>query len=102
MVLRWRDTGCENSIHKTRTYQNKYNSIHAVSPNQQTTAKQKPVAALEYNERNSDIVYSDQIVSYGTVIRKGIKSYQKLRIQLPLGISVVNALILNKRARKKG
>ena len=47
------------------------------------------------------IDYSDQMVSYATAIRKGIKWYGKLGIQLLLGISVVNVLTVYKIATKK-
>ena len=52
----------------------------------------KPLAVVEYNEGKCGMDYSDQMVSYATTIRKGIKWYRKLGIQLLLGISVVNAL----------
>ena len=40
-------------------------------------------------------------VFYATIIRKGIKWYRKLGIRLPLGISVVNALMVYKIATSK-
>ena len=52
----------------------------------------KPLAVVDYNEGKCGIDCSDQMVSYATTIRKGIKWYRKLGIQLLLGISVVNAL----------
>ena len=61
----------------------------------------KPLAVVEYNEGKCGIDYSDQMVSYATTIRKGIKWYGKLGIQLLLGISVVNALIVYKIATRK-
>ncbi|XP_043592229.1 uncharacterized protein LOC122571934 isoform X1 [Bombus pyrosoma] len=47
------------------------------------------------------IDYSDQMVSYATTIRRGIKWYRKLGIQLLLEISVVNALTVYKIATRK-
>ena len=61
----------------------------------------KPLAVVEYNEGKCGIDYSDQMVSYATTIRKGIKWYRKLGIQLLLGISVVNALTVYKIATRK-
>ena len=52
----------------------------------------KPLAVVEYNEGKCGIDYSNQVVLYAITIRKGIKWYRKLGIQLLLGISVVNAL----------
>ena len=61
----------------------------------------KPPAVVEYNEGKCGIDYSDQMVSYATTIRKGIKRYRKLGIQLLLEISVVNALTVYKIATRK-
>ena len=47
------------------------------------------------------IDYSDQMVFYATTIRKGIKCYRKLGVQLLLGISVLNALTVYKIATRK-
>ena len=55
-------------------------------------ATSKPLAVVEYNEGKCGIHYSDQMVSYATIIIKAIKWYGKLGIRLLLGISVVNAL----------
>lgn len=61
----------------------------------------KPLAVVEYNEGKCGIDYSDQMVSYATTIRKGIKWYRKRGIQFLLGISVVNALTVHKIATRK-
>ena len=61
----------------------------------------KPPAVVEYNEGKCGIDYSDQMVSYATTIRKAIKWYGKLGIQLLLGISVVNASTVYKIATGK-
>ena len=61
----------------------------------------KTKAVVEYNEGMCGIDYSDQMVSFATTIRKGIKWYRKLGIRLLLGISVVNALTVYKIATSK-
>ena len=61
----------------------------------------QPLAVVEYNEEKCGINYSNQMVFYATAIRKGIKWYRKLGIQLLLGTSVVNALTVYKIATKK-
>ena len=61
----------------------------------------KPLTVVEYNEGKCGIGFSDQMVSYATTIRKGIKWYRKLGIRLLLGISVVNALTVYKIATRK-
>ena len=37
----------------------------------------KPLDVVEYNEEKCGIDYSNQMVSYATTIRKGIKWYRK-------------------------
>ena len=61
----------------------------------------KPLAVVEYNEGKCGIDYSNQMVSYATTIRKGIRWHRKLGIRLLLGISVVNALTVYKIATRK-
>ena len=61
----------------------------------------KPLTVVEYNEGTCGIDYSDQMVSYATTIRKGIKWYRKLGIQLLLGISIVNVLTVYKITTRK-
>ena len=61
----------------------------------------KPLAVVEYNEGKCGIDYSEQMVSHATTIRKGIKRYRKLGVQLLLGISVVNALTVYKIATRE-
>ena len=61
----------------------------------------KLLAVVEYNEGKCGIDYSEQMVSYATTIRKGIKRYRKLGVQLLQGISVVNALKVYKIATRE-
>ena len=61
----------------------------------------RPLAVVEYDEGKCGVDYSDQMVSYATTVRKGIKWYGKLGIRLLLGISVVNALTAYKIATRK-
>ena len=61
----------------------------------------KPLAVVEYNEGKCGIDYSDHVVSYATKVRKGIKWYRKLGVQLLLGISVENDLTVYKIVTRK-
>ena len=71
------------------------------SARRQRRAKEKPLAILAYNKGKSGIDKSDQMASYATSLRKGVKWYRKLGIELILGISVVNAWILYEKASQK-
>lgn len=57
----------------------------------------KPTAITDYNKMKIGIDISDQLTSYYTVLRKTIRWYHKVAIQLICGTSVVNAFILYKR-----
>ena len=64
-------------------------------------ATEKPLAVLAYNREKGSIDLSDQMTSYVTTLRKGVKWYRKLAIELLLGIAVVNAWVAYKEATKE-
>lgn len=64
-------------------------------------ATSKPLAVLAYNKGKSGIDLSDQMGSYATTLRKGIKWFRNLGMELILGIGVVNAWCLYKEVAKK-
>nr|CAI5856406.1 unnamed protein product [Callosobruchus analis] len=54
-------------------------------------ARFKPKAVIDYNQAKSFIDLSDQMSSYSTSLRRSIKWFKKIAIELILGASVVNA-----------
>lgn len=64
-------------------------------------ATKKPLGILAYNRRKAGIDLSDQMASYVSTLRKGIKWYRKLGLELLLGAAVVNAWLLYKHVTKK-
>ena len=64
-------------------------------------ATEKPLAVLAYNRGKGGIDLSDQMASYVTTLRKGVKWYRKLATELLLGMAVVNAWVAYKEATKK-
>ncbi|KAG8274398.1 hypothetical protein J6590_108268 [Homalodisca vitripennis] len=56
----------------------------------------KPSTILEYNTVKSYIDVSDQLASYATTVRKGVKWYRKVAIELLTNTAVVNAHALYK------
>lgn len=56
-----------------------------------------PEAVVEYNSAKSSIDLSDQIATHNTALRRTIKWYRKIAIELIWGTSVVNAHILCKK-----
>lgn len=63
--------------------------------------KQQPEAIKDYNQNKSYIEKSDQIKAYASCLRKSIKWYRKIIIEILLGSTVVNAFILYKRVTGK-
>ncbi|GLV46243.1 hypothetical protein CBL_12320 [Carabus blaptoides fortunei] len=62
----------------------------------------KPKAVIDYNKAKKGVDYSDQMSSYHTVLRRGLKWYRKLLFELLFGTSLVNAwLIYNKISSTK-
>lgn len=53
--------------------------------------KKKPNIIIDYNRAKSIIDVSDQLSSYATTIRKGIKWYRKVAIEFLTNTSVINA-----------
>ncbi|XP_018572737.1 piggyBac transposable element-derived protein 4-like [Anoplophora glabripennis] len=59
--------------------------------------KRKPQAVLDYNKGKSSIDLSDQMASYNSALRKSIKWYRKVVIEVLFGTSMVNAHYLYKK-----
>lgn len=55
----------------------------------------KPEIIADYNKCKAFIDLSDQMKAYGTALRRGVKWYRKLAIELLAGTAVVNAYILH-------
>ena len=56
--------------------------------------KLKPEAVIAYNQGKTGIDFSDQMASYATTLRKGVKWFRKLGIELLHGMAIVNAFII--------
>lgn len=63
--------------------------------------RQKPEVIKDYNQNKSFIDLSDQIKAYSSCLRRSIKWYRKLAIEIMLGSGIVNAFILYKRVTGK-
>ncbi|XP_022837335.1 piggyBac transposable element-derived protein 4-like [Spodoptera litura] len=61
----------------------------------------KPKIIVDYNMAKGAVDLSDQLASYSTPLRKSVKWYKKLAINLLLNTTVINALILYQSVTKK-
>jgi hypothetical protein len=58
---------------------------------------EKPAAIIDYNKHKAYIDLSDQMKAYTTYLRRGVKWYRKLAIELLVGSALVNAFILHQK-----
>lgn len=58
---------------------------------------QKPVSVVDYNKSKGFIDISDQMKSYSTALRKSVKWYRKIAIELLLGSAIVNAYVVHQK-----
>ena len=64
-------------------------------------ATEKPIASLAYNKTKFGIDKSDQMASYAMSLRKGIRRYIELTVEILLAVAVANACILCRKASQK-
>lgn len=55
---------------------------------------QKPACVLLYNQNKKGIDYSDQMSSYYTTLKRGLKWYTKVMAEFLFGTALVNASII--------
>lgn len=60
-----------------------------------STEKYKPPAVIDYNNHKAYIDLSDQMKAYNTCLRRGVKWYRKLAVELLTGTALVNAYVLH-------
>lgn len=83
------------------TTQQQPSTSRQIEPTRKRKTVEKPLGIFDYNKGKTGIDLSDQMSSYATTLRKGIKWYRKLAIELLLGTSVVNAWVLFKHITKQ-
>lgn len=65
--------------------------------NRKGDAVAKPRCVTDYNKAKKGVDYSDQMSSYHTVLRRGLKWYRKVMFELLFGTCVVNSWIIYNR-----
>lgn len=63
--------------------------------------KWKPKAIVDYNKANTFIDVSDQMSSYSTSVRRSLKWYRKIAVEMITGTCVVNACYLFNKNNEK-
>lgn len=72
-------------------------TLEMVDVHQKGGVVQKPASIIAYNKSKGFIDISDQIKSYSTPLRKSVKWYRKIAIELLFGSAMVNAYVMFKR-----
>lgn len=62
---------------------------------------EKPKIVVEYNLKKSSVDLSDQMIAYSSPLRKTLKWYRKLAIEILLNTCMVNAMVLFKQTTRK-
>ena len=88
-VLNWKDT--RNVLILSTKHTNEMVTIK----NKKGEDIQKPAAVIEYNSAKGAVDLSDQMAAYSSPLRKSVKWYRKLAIELLLSTSVVHAYVLS-------
>nr|CAH7752331.1 unnamed protein product [Callosobruchus chinensis] len=88
-ILKWKDKRDVLMISTKHTHE-------TVIVHKRTGDVEKPVAVIEYNKAKSSIDLSDQMASYHSALRKTVKWYRKIAIELIFGTAMVNAHFLYK------
>ncbi|KAB0805358.1 hypothetical protein PPYR_02328 [Photinus pyralis] len=79
-------------------------TIEITSTGKQNRKKEdirKPTIVQDYNAGKAGIDLSDQLSSYSSVVRKSVKWYHKVAMELIFGTSVINARIIYNTICKK-
>ncbi|CAG5019923.1 unnamed protein product [Parnassius apollo] len=93
-VLKWKDK--RDVLMLSTKHTHKFTRL-----NVRGKAVQKPAMVIDYNKCKASVDMSDQMTAYSTPLRKTVKWYRKLAIELLLNTAVVNALIMYKETTKK-
>lgn len=94
-VIKWCDK--REVLMLSTKHTNKMKSLTARNGNE----VQKPEAIIDYNKSKSFIDLSDQVKAYASCLRRSVKWYRKLAVEILLGSAVVNAFIIYKSVTDK-
>ncbi|XP_026746059.1 piggyBac transposable element-derived protein 3-like [Trichoplusia ni] len=92
-VIKWFD---KRPVLMVTTCKNHDTSLKKTGKKQRRTNEEilKPDCVLTYNNYKKGIDYSDHMSSYYSTLRRGLKWYRKVMLELLFGTAVINALIV--------
>lgn len=92
VVSKWKD---KRDVLMLSTYHN-LDVVNTGKLNRKRETIQKPLCIIDYNAGKAGIDLSDQLAAYSSPVRKSVRWYHKVAIELLMGTSVVNALVVYK------
>lgn len=100
-VIKWHDKRQVSMITSCKTH--KASLVDTGKINKKTNEMiKKPLCILTYNDNKKGIDYSDQMSSYYTTLRRGLKWYRKVMMEFLFGTALINAwIIYNSNTDKK-
>lgn len=91
VVLKWKD---KRDVLMLST-------IHSDNRRESKSGKEKPEVIIDYNNCKAFIDLSDQMKSYFSALRRGIKWFRKLTVELITGTVLINAYCIYKEVSGK-
>ncbi|KAL4083936.1 hypothetical protein QTP88_029252 [Uroleucon formosanum] len=90
VIAKWRDKRDVTML----TTRHNINMVDTGKINKKRENIVKPQIIIDYNKGKAGIDLSDQLSSYNSPVRKSIRWYHKVAIELLFGTSIVNALLI--------
>lgn len=94
IILKWKDKRDELMLSTKHT-------AEMTITQKRNCSKEKPKMVVEYNLGKSLVDLSDQMVAYSSPLRRTIKWYKKLAIELLFNTCVLNSIVLFKQVTRK-
>jgi hypothetical protein len=91
-VMKWKDKRVVTMISTEVHHDSKL--INTGKRNRKNEAIMKPRCVLDYNSVKKGVDYSDQMSSYYTTLRKSLKWYKKVALELLTGTTLVNSWVV--------
>lgn len=76
-------------------------SAEMTTVNKKSYLCEKPQIVVEYNLGKSAVDLSDQMITYSSPLRRTVKWYRKLAVELLLNTCIMNALVMYKEVTRK-
>ncbi|KAG5882253.1 hypothetical protein JTB14_014950 [Gonioctena quinquepunctata] len=91
-IIKWTD---KKSVCMLSTREDHNDTLIDTAKVRNGESVQKPKCVVDYNKAKKGVDYSDQMSSYQNVLRKGMKWYRKVEMEIIFGAAMTNTWILH-------